>query len=578
MDNIFLFNNILLFILFIINIIIKEKYIYFILIYSSLFLYNIYALYIIIKAFWGKKNNFIFKFIFLSLLLYIFTYFLIYDPNPLFYLFTYYLFFPDFFKAVVIIVIHTYYISKLTGEEAQNEKIKYNYAYSPLSTNENNSVKGFGELQSNNNNTTMDVLNNYYFLSNYIDCLKKDKIMFFIYLFIIFLIIIIDIKLFFQRNKIWVLFNSKKNTLPISTSKNTTFYITAMIANMEKSINIYINEMKKLINYLGEENIIVSIVENGDSKDKTAYYLNEFQDYLNQKNIRNNFILTHVIKDPRKNETNETNITTIEEELNDLNQTMNETQFQIFTHLRIEYFAKLRNKCFDLLYEIPDIDYNNTKIIYFNDIMFEYEDIINLLSKNNEDYDAVCGLDFDDHFYDTWVSIDLNGNGLRHGFPYFINKEAQDLVINHKPIRVFSCWNGVIVFNALPLKDKKIQFRSEIDYNRTVKYSINTDQQFSYESECTYFHIDLYELGFTKKFINPEVRFAYIYRHYRKKKKAYPNFTMLFNYIINYFLSFTENRNKYMSNYKDKDIKLSSNLENWYIYNKKKLSINDRKN
>ena len=33
-----------------------------------------------------------------------------------------------------------------------------------------------------------------------------------------------------------------------------------------------------------------------------------------------------------------------------------------------------------------------------------------------------------------------------------------------------------------------------------------------------------------------------------------------------------------MSNYKDKDIKLSSNLENWYIYNKKKLSINDRKN
>ena len=334
--------------------------------------------------------------------------------------------------------------------------------------------------------------------------------MFLTHLFIIFFIIIIDIKLFFQRNKIWVLLNSKKNTLPISTSKNTTFYITAMIANMEKSINIYINEMKKLINYLGEENIIVSIVENGDSKDKTAYYLNEFQDYLNQKNIRNNFLLIHVIKEPRKNETNETNITSIEEELNDLNQAMNETQFQIFTHLRIEYFAKLRNKCFDLLYEIPDIDYNNTKIIYFNDIMFEYEDIINLLSTNNEDYDAVCGLDFDDHFYDTWVSIDLNGNGLRHGFPYFINKEAQDLVINHKPVRVFSCWNGVIVFNALPLKDKKIQFRSEIDYNRTVKYSINTDQQFSYESECTYFHIDLYELGFTKKFINPEVRFAYI--------------------------------------------------------------------
>ena len=39
---------------------------------------------------------------------------------------------------------------------------------------------------------------------------------------------------------------------------------------------------------------------------------------------------------------------------------------------------------------------------------------------------------------------------------YFVNKEGQDLVINHKPIRVMSCWNGVIVFTAEPLKDKKI--------------------------------------------------------------------------------------------------------------------------
>ena len=58
------------------------------------------------------------------------------------------------------IFLKQYYISKLTGEETQNEKIKYNYTYSPLPTNENNSVKKFDELQSNNNNTTMAVLNN----------------------------------------------------------------------------------------------------------------------------------------------------------------------------------------------------------------------------------------------------------------------------------------------------------------------------------------------------------------------------------------------------------------------------------
>jgi hypothetical protein len=81
------------------------------------------------------------------------------------------------------------------------------------------------------------------------------------------------------------------------------------------------------------------------------------------------------------------------------------------------------------------------------------------LATNKEDYDAVCGLDFTDVFYDRWVSIDLNGNGLDFHFPYFNNKEAQDLVVNHQPVRIFSCWNGVTVFKAAPLKNKKIQFR-----------------------------------------------------------------------------------------------------------------------
>ena len=114
----------------------------------------------------------------------------------------------------------------------------------------------------------------------------------------------------------------------------------------------------------------------------------------------------------------------------------------------------------DFLYEVNDIDLDNTIIIFFNDIVFRYEDIINLLSTNNEDFDAVCGLDMENHyFYDSWVSIDLDGNGLTPRFPFFLNKEAQDLVTYHKPIRVFSCWNGVIAFKASPLKNKKIKFR-----------------------------------------------------------------------------------------------------------------------
>ena len=49
-------------------------------------------------------------------------------------------------------------------------------------------------------------------------------------------------------------------------------------------------------------------------------------------------------------------------------------------------------------------------------------------------------------------------------FPFFTNKEGQDLFINHKPIRVFSCWNGVIAFKASPLKNKQLKFRHKTNY------------------------------------------------------------------------------------------------------------------
>ena len=238
--------------------------------------------------------------------------------------------------------------------------------------------------------------------------------------------------------------------------------------------------------------------------------------------------------------------------------------------LRIQFYEILRNKCFDLLYNLNNLDFNNTKIIYFNDIYFKYEDIINLISTNNEDYDAVCAMDFSSFFYDRWVSIDLDGNSLLMYFPFFINKEAQDLIIYHKPIRVFSCWNGVIVFTAYPLKNKKIQFRSKKD-NNTLNYKINNCLDLNYESECTYLHIDLFNLGYTKKYINPNVRVTYKYKYYNKKKYFLPSLKDILSYFKLYFYSFITKRNKYMSNYIDKKIKFNKMVQKWY--NETKLKI-----
>ena len=314
--------------------------------------------------------------------------------------------------------------------------------------------------------------------------------------------------------------------------------------------------MIKLINYLGKENVIVSIVENGDSIDDTAKYLEEFQIYLNKQNIINRFIFDHEINDER------------------------EQQLLFFEHdegyLRIKFYSQLRNKCLELLYDLKNLNFSNTKILFFNDVIFKYQDIINLLSTNNEDYDAVCGLDFYDVFYDSWVSIDLSGYSLRHDFPFFVNKEGQDLVINHKPVRVFSCWNGVTAFTAEPLKDKQIQFRYELHEDRYVQHYLNSDQRFGYESECTYFHIDLFSLGYTKTFINPDVRVAYLYEYYYQKKDGYINIKDMKMYFKSYFNNLFKGRNKYMSSYKDRNITLSKILWDWYIENRKENEINHK--
>ena len=163
-----------------------------------------------------------------------------------------------------------------------------------------------------------------------------------------------------------------------------------MIVNMEGIIINFIEEMKKLIYYLGKENIILSIVENGDSKDKTRDHLREFKAFLDKNEILNKFILTKEIEDPRKKLKSP----------------------YLRDRLRIQFYSLLRNKCLNFIYEIPNLNFDNTRIIFFNDIFYKYEDIINLLSTNKEDYDAVCALDFSGHFYDRWVSIDLDGNSL----------------------------------------------------------------------------------------------------------------------------------------------------------------------
>ena len=94
-------------------------------------------------------------------------------------------------------------------------------------------------------------------------------------------------------------------------------------------------------------------------------------------------------------------------------------------------------------------------------------------------------------------------------------------------------------------------------------------QKVIYESEFTYLDIDLFNLGYSKKFISPNVRVAYKYQYYFKRKYNYPFFKDIKSYFNLYFKSFKFKRNKFMSDYKSKKIEFNSMVQNWYFEKKK---------
>ena len=499
------------------------------------------------------------------ILSYVSSYYLIKDPNPFYYLLTFYLPLPNFFRAVFIIMFISYIFNKyiialeipkniiiekedkkednkdniikeeevkkeeIIEKEIQKEEIKEEEIKKEIvlekeiqkeeikednkeENKDDEKKQEIKEEDKNKNNKKEEVIRRF-FLSREIDYLWENKESL-IWLFI--WLILLRIAIYFYEIKYWVLVEDN----PFDNSKNpsqnkTIYYISAVIYNMEPIIKDWISEMKQLIDYLGTDRVIVSIVENGDSTDKTRKYLQFFENYLINHKVVN---LINIEKREQKEGVD-----------------------------RIRFLAKLRNRSLDLLYKIGDLDFDNTKIIFFNDIIYRYEDILKLLFTNNGNYDTVCAMDYYEGFYDTWASIGLDGKQFRRYFPYFYNKELQDAYINGEVIRTFSCWNGVTVINAKAFEDRdKLFFRT----GKKIR-----------QSECTLLHADMYWMGYRKIFVNTQVAVAYTYEYYYKNHYLYPWTKNLITYFYYYFKYGFIKRNYNMTNLVDENITMYNNLD-----------------
>ena len=487
---------------------IQNREYFFIFIYSGLILSNIFKLiYIILfyKIKFGKRLLTFLEYCFI----YIISYFLIKDPNPFYYLFTFYLPLPNFFRGIFLVIFITYsFNNRINNIETSDNKIKTN-DNGKENEEKTNAEEEIKEVKDKNKKEIKKIER--FFLYEYFIYFAKNKKKF---LYLILTLIGIRLIIYFYNLKFWIYFTPKEISLPSDAENNTKYYICSIVCNIEPIIIDWVGQLKLLIDYLGKKNVYISILENGDSKDNTRLYLKEFEQYLNDNKILNKIILEKINHREDKE--------------------------------RIVFLGELRDLSMDFLYEIEDLDFSNTKIIFLNDIIFRYQDIIKLIGTNNGSYDAVCAMDFYEGFYDNWASQLLDGIYFRRYFPYMSNKEAQDAIINGELIRTFSCWNGATVFSAKPFEDRILYFRHGFKLR---------------QSECLLIHSDMHLMGFQKTLVNPNVAVAYTYSYYYKNHYLYPWTKNLITYFYYYFRYGFDKRNYKMTNIKDRGISLDEDFE-----------------
>lgn len=386
----------------------------------------------------------------------IFIFYLIKEHNPFYLLIFFWIPFSNIFKAFMIIKVFSLLVHRefrtINDEEIKN-KIKKEFLY----------------------------MDNLYFDNLIAFVLKTKKRIFLLFS----LLIIIKIICVIYTEKLFILFKNPKDTI-----RNQKFFIAANLFNVEDTLQDWQNEMLKLINYLGEENVFVSIFENGDSTDSTPLMLRFFSNELNSLGIKNHINTNNFVSKHDKE--------------------------------RIVFLAILRNMALKPLFRIEEWDLSNVKVLFFNDIIFTYTDIIKLIETNDQKYDLACGLDFYESFYDVWVSLCQDLNYLKFYYPYFSNKIAQNRLINGENIRTFSCWNGVVSIKGEVFKDWSLRFRA-------------APLEIGRQSECMLLIMDMRNRGYDNVILNPNVKVTYTYYYYYMNKYVYPYTKNLFTYFYYYF-------------------------------------------
>ncbi|KAI9491020.1 cryptococcal mannosyltransferase 1-domain-containing protein [Zychaea mexicana] len=283
-----------------------------------------------------------------------------------------------------------------------------------------------------------------------------------------------------------------------------SIFIVAALRNSEPILDHWTTQVERLVAWAGPSRTFISVYENG-SQDKTKELLGNWQVKLTDAGIQNKIVL---------------------DDANSVSSRMNTTG----KNRRITKLAEIRNLSLEPLHSQSAGHFD--KILYLNDIIFDVQDAIRLLTTRDGDYDAVCGMDFYGEFYDMFASREVDGKWVASGdYPYFADETSQKLLRASDLVPVYSCWNGIVAFNAKPFAQDQVEFRAVAPDEPDIAAEA---------SECCLIFTDLRALDYTRIFIDPRVKVAYDKFHYWYARNILPIWTV--------FLAFTNHPTNQLSN------------------------------
>jgi hypothetical protein len=134
---------------------------------------------------------------------------------------------------------------------------------------------------------------------------------------------------------------------------------------------------------------------------------------------------------------------------------------------RIPHLAWGRNQAMEPLMALAAKGKLFNRVLWIDDVVFKAQDAIDVLNTRNGEYAAACSIDAGDavRLQDTSALRDDKGQPPVSSFwPWFLSPTVLSAVKSGLPIRVYSCWNGLVAFQSAPFyADPPLRFRSVSD-------------------------------------------------------------------------------------------------------------------